>query len=79
MTTELLTDERSSNPFNGVSEDFDPQWLLTPEQQVLQAKLIELCATVLRPTAIASDRNLIYPRKNFEALASLGLLGLFVP
>ena len=79
MTTELLTDERSSNPFNGVSEDFDPQWLLTPEQQMLQAKLIELCATVLRPNAIASDRNLIYPRKNFEALASLGLLGLFVP
>jgi alkylation response protein AidB-like acyl-CoA dehydrogenase len=66
-------------PFAGLTEDFDPQWLLTPEQQALQARLIELCATVLRPNAIASDRNLIYPRKNFEALASMGLLSLFVP
>jgi alkylation response protein AidB-like acyl-CoA dehydrogenase len=29
--------------------------------------------------AIECDRFLIYPRKNFEALVSLGLLGLFVP
>ncbi len=66
-------------PFDGLSEDFDPQWLLTPKQKALQAELIELCAKVLRPNAIASDRNLIYPRENFEALASLGLLGLLVP
>jgi alkylation response protein AidB-like acyl-CoA dehydrogenase len=65
--------------FWGLSDDFDPQWLLTPAQQELQTKLIELCATVLRPHAIECDRNLIYPRQNFEALASLGLLGLFVP
>jgi alkylation response protein AidB-like acyl-CoA dehydrogenase len=63
----------------GLGYDFDPQWILTPVQQKLQADLIELCATVLRPNALESDRNLTYPRKNFEALASLGLLGLFVP
>ncbi|MEO1590819.1 MAG: acyl-CoA dehydrogenase family protein, partial [Cyanobacteria bacterium J06632_22] len=62
-----------------LSEDFDPLWLLTPAQKELQAKLMTLCETVLRPNAIASDRSLIYPRKNFEALASLGLLGLLVP
>ena len=79
MTIETPTDNSPNNPFNGLSEDFDPSWLLTPEQQTLQAKLIDLCAKVLRPNAIASDRNLIYPRKNFEALASLNLLGLLVP
>jgi len=63
----------------GLGYDFDPQWTLTPTQQALQAKLIQVCATVLRPNAIESDRHLIYPRKNFEALAALGLLGLFVP
>lgn len=65
--------------FWGLGFDFDPQWILTPEQQKLQTELIQLCASVLRPQAIASDRQLIYPRQNFEALASLGLLGLFVP
>ncbi len=65
--------------FGGISEDFDPQWMLTPAQKALQAKLIDLCARVLRPNAIASDRQLIYPRENFKALASLGLLGLLVP
>ncbi len=63
----------------GLGYDFDPQWTLTPAQQQLQAELIELCAKVLRPQAIESDRGLVYPRRNFEALASLGLLGLFVP
>ena len=62
-----------------MGHDFDPQWLLTAKQQELQAKLIDLCATVLRPKAIASDRNLVYPRQNFKALASIGLLGLLVP
>ncbi|MEL6853696.1 MAG: acyl-CoA dehydrogenase family protein [Cyanobacteria bacterium J06607_13] len=81
MTT---TATATATPFNrasfgGISADFDPTWLLTPAQKALQEKLIALCAEVLRPNAIASDRNLIYPRKNFEALASLGLLGLLVP
>ncbi|MEM9163108.1 MAG: acyl-CoA dehydrogenase family protein, partial [Cyanobacteria bacterium P01_F01_bin.4] len=75
MTPETL----NGQPLGGLSNDFDPQWLLTPEQQQLQAKLIELCAKVLRPNAIASDRDLVYPRENLEALASLGLLGLLVP
>ncbi len=65
--------------FWGVGYDWDPQWLLTPEQRELQAKLIELSRTTLRENAIESDKNLIFPRKNFEALAALGLLGLLVP
>jgi alkylation response protein AidB-like acyl-CoA dehydrogenase len=68
-----------SEEFWGLGYDFDPQWLLTSAQKELQAKLIDLCASTLRPNAIVSDQNLIYPRKNFEALASLGLLGLLVP
>ena len=69
----------SGSEYWGLGYDFDPQWLLTPAQQKLQSNLIEICASVLRPNAIESDRHLIYPRRNFEALASLGLLGLFVP
>jgi alkylation response protein AidB-like acyl-CoA dehydrogenase len=68
-----------SEPFWGLGTEFDPQWFLTPAQQELQARLVELCATVLRPNAIKSDRDLVYPRENFQALASLGLLGLLVP
>ncbi|MGF1570144.1 MAG: acyl-CoA dehydrogenase family protein [Nodosilinea sp.] len=75
----MTTKTWNGMPFGGLSSDFDPQWLLTPAQEQLQAQLIELCATVLRPNAIASDRDLIYPRENFAALASLGLLGLLVP
>ncbi len=63
----------------GLTAEFDPIWLLTDEQQILRAKLIDLCASTLRPNAVESDAGLVYPRKNFEALASLGLLGLFVP
>lgn len=63
----------------GLDYDFDPQWILTPAQQELQAKLIDLCAATLRPNAIDADRHLVYPRENFVALASLGLLGLLVP
>ncbi len=65
--------------FWGLDYDFDPQWVLTPAQQELQAKLIDLCASILRPNAIESDECLIYPRRNFEALATLGLLSLLVP
>lgn len=81
MATATCSDSASFNQasFGGLSEDFDPQWVLTPSQKALQAKLIDLCTQVLRPNAIASDRNLVYPRKNFEVLASLGLLGLLVP
>ena len=68
-----------SDDFWGLGYEFDPQWLLTPRQQELQAKLIELSRTTLRENAVESDRKLIFPRKNFEALAELGLLGLLVP
>ena len=65
--------------FWGLGYSWDPQWLLTPEQRKLQAKLIDLCQSVLRDNAVESDQKLLFPRKNFEALASLGLLGLNVP
>ncbi|WP_439817175.1 acyl-CoA dehydrogenase family protein [Zavarzinia sp. CC-PAN008] len=66
-------------PFWGLGYNFDPQWLLTDEQRALQEKLIALCESTLRANAVESDRNLIFPRKNFEALAKLNLLGLLVP
>jgi alkylation response protein AidB-like acyl-CoA dehydrogenase len=68
-----------SEPFWGLGYEWDPQWVLTPAQQELQANLIDLCQTTLRENAIESDKKLIYPRKNFEALASMNLLGLNVP
>ena len=73
------TKKWGSEEFWGLGYEFDPQWLLTPAQQELQAKLIDLCCSTLRENAIESDKHLIFPRKNFEALASLGLLGLLVP
>jgi alkylation response protein AidB-like acyl-CoA dehydrogenase len=65
--------------FWGLGFEFDPQWLLTDEQKELQAKLIELARTTLRDNAIESDKKLLFPRKNFEALSKFGLLGLLVP
>jgi alkylation response protein AidB-like acyl-CoA dehydrogenase len=65
--------------FWGLGYEWDPQWLLTPEQVELQTRLIGLCASTLRDNAVESDRKLLFPRKNFEALAKLGLLGLIVP
>jgi len=66
-------------PFWGLGYEFDPQWLLTPAQTDLQNELINLCRTTLRPSAVESDKKLLFPRKNFEAMAELGLLGLNVP
>jgi alkylation response protein AidB-like acyl-CoA dehydrogenase len=66
-------------PFWGLGYEFDPQWVLTDAQKELQEKLIALAQTTLRENAVESDRKLIFPRKNFEALAKLGLLGLLVP
>lgn len=74
-----VTKTWDNEPFWGLDYDLDPQWVLTPSQKELQTKLINLCATTLRPNAIKSDAELIYPRQNFEAIASLGLLGLLVP
>ncbi|WP_218596832.1 acyl-CoA dehydrogenase family protein [Chroogloeocystis siderophila] len=75
----MTTKSWGPEAFWGLDYNFAPQWVLTPAQQKLQAKMIDLCATTLRPNAVESDENLAYPRKNFEALASLGLLGLLVP
>ncbi|WP_413991857.1 acyl-CoA dehydrogenase family protein [Labrys okinawensis] len=66
-------------PFWGLGFEWDPQWVLTERQKALQATLIELCHTELRVNAIESDRNRVYPRKNFQALAKHGFLGLIVP
>ena len=68
-----------SEEFWGVGFEYDPQWLLTDRQRALQAKLIDLARTTLRDNAVESDKKLLFPRKNFEALAKLGLLGLIVP
>jgi alkylation response protein AidB-like acyl-CoA dehydrogenase len=65
--------------FWGLGYEWDPQWLLTDKQKELQTKLIELARTTLRDNAVESDKKLLFPRKNFEALAKLGLLGLIVP
>jgi alkylation response protein AidB-like acyl-CoA dehydrogenase len=65
--------------FFGLGYEFDPQWVLTDRQKELQRKLIDLAATTLRDNAVESDKKLLFPRKNFEALAKLGLLGLLVP
>jgi alkylation response protein AidB-like acyl-CoA dehydrogenase len=76
-----MTDQKmwGSEEFWGLDFTWDPQWLLTPKQKELQGKLIDLCQRTLRENAIESDKKLLFPRKNFEALASLGLLGLIVP
>jgi alkylation response protein AidB-like acyl-CoA dehydrogenase len=63
----------------GIGYEYDPQFFLTESQIELQKKLIELCRTTLSVNALESDKGYIFPRKNFEALASMGLLGLFVP
>ncbi|MEE9480014.1 MAG: acyl-CoA dehydrogenase family protein, partial [Kiloniellales bacterium] len=68
-----------SEDFWGLGYEFDPQWLLTPAQHEIQEKLIALCQSTLRDNAIESDKQLLFPRKNFEALAEQGLLGLLVP
>lgn len=68
-----------AEPYYGLDEEFDPQWYLTDDQKKLQERLIAVCHDVLRPNAIESDRNNTYPRKNIEALAELGLLGIIAP
>jgi alkylation response protein AidB-like acyl-CoA dehydrogenase len=65
--------------FWGLGYEFDPQWVLTDDQKRLQRDIIALCQSTLRNNAVESDKKLLYPRKNFEAMAELGLLGLLVP
>jgi alkylation response protein AidB-like acyl-CoA dehydrogenase len=66
-------------PFWGLGFEWDPQWLLDDEQKAIQARIIDLCRTTMRANAVESDRDLVFPRKNFEAMAAHGLLGLLVP
>ena len=63
----------------GIGAEWSPHWMLSPAQKALQADLIALCETTLRPNAIESDKKYIYPRKNFEALAAMGLMSLTIP
>lgn len=67
------------NKFWGLGFDYDPRWILTEEQKILQDKLTALCRTTLRPNAVKYDQEYTFPRENLDALASLGLLGLIVP
>ena len=64
-----------AEPFWGLGAEWDPQWLLTDSQKKLQAELIELCRTTLRENAVESDKKLLFPRKNFQAMAKLGFWG----
>ncbi|MGH6643903.1 MAG: acyl-CoA dehydrogenase family protein, partial [Bradyrhizobium sp.] len=73
------TKQWGGEPFSGLGFEWDPQWVLTDRQKALQAKLIELCQSDLRANAVESDKNRVYPRKNFQILAKHGFLGLIVP
>ncbi|APJ05203.1 acyl-CoA dehydrogenase [Silvanigrella aquatica] len=75
----METKKWGDSKFWGLDFELDPQWILSKSQKKLQEKLIDLCHSTLRKNAVESDRHLIYPRKNFEALAQLGLLGIIVP
>jgi alkylation response protein AidB-like acyl-CoA dehydrogenase len=66
-------------PFWGLGNDWDPQWVLTERQRELQALLIELCEKEMRANAKISDDNLEFPRRNLELLGEHGFLGLTVP
>ncbi len=68
-----------NEPFWGLGSEYDPQWVLTEKQRDLQARIIDMCQKEMRANAIESDRNLLFPRKNFKILAANGLLGLLVP
>ena len=76
MAIDLWNEDGS---FGGVGPEFEPEFMFTDRQKALQADLIELARTTLRPNAIESDEEYLFPRKNFQALAELGILGLNVP
>ncbi len=65
--------------WRGLGPEFDPDWFLTDDQKSLRAEIIALSRTTLRANAVESDEGYVFPRKNFQALAELGLLGLNVP
>src|SRR4051794_31796120 len=52
---------------------------LTPEQEELRARIRELAARELAPTAAARDEREEFPRSVFDAQAGAGLGGLPIP
>ena len=40
------------NPFWGLTEHFDPDWILTAKQKQLRHEIIELCRNKIRPNAV---------------------------
>lgn len=68
-----------NEPFWGIGEEWDPDWVLDDEQTALRDTLIGLCEGEMRANAKRFDDNLEYPRRNFEILAEHGFLALTVP
>jgi alkylation response protein AidB-like acyl-CoA dehydrogenase len=68
-----------SEPYWGLSYDWDPDWMLTDKHKELRATLIELCEKQMRANAKISDDNLTFPRRNLELLGEHGFLALTVP
>jgi alkylation response protein AidB-like acyl-CoA dehydrogenase len=68
-----------SEPYWGLSYDWDPDWMLSDRHNELRAKLIELCQQEMRDNAKRSDDELKFPRRNLELLGEHGFLGLTVP
>ena len=61
-----------SEEFWGLGYDFDPQWVLTPAQQELQARLIDLCHSTLRDNAVESEASRAAAAATTTAAASPG-------
>jgi alkylation response protein AidB-like acyl-CoA dehydrogenase len=68
-----------SEPYWGLSYDWDPDWMLTERHKELRATLIELCQQEMRDNAKRSDDELKFPRRNLELLGEHGFLALTVP
>ncbi len=68
-----------SEPYWGLSYDWDPDWMLTDRHKELRAKLIDLCQQEMRDNAKRSDDELKFPRRNLELLGEHGFLALTVP
>jgi alkylation response protein AidB-like acyl-CoA dehydrogenase len=66
-------------PFWGLDEEWDPDWLLTPRQRQLRDTVIELCEQEMRANAVRCDDELRFPRRNLELLGEHGFLALTVP
>lgn len=54
--------------FWGLDWVYDPQWLLDDEQRQIQAKLIEICRTVIRPNAVSITRFFRSAKRNLNKM-----------